>query len=73
VVSARWSVATSVAAPAPHIQTRDYSDGRTHGNLKDADRIFTNLYGKHDVGIKGAMARGGMCVMPPCFPLPQRA
>lgn len=31
---------------------------RTYGNLKDEDRIFTNLYGEHDVGIKGAMKRG---------------
>ena len=26
--------------------------------LHDRDRIFTNLYGIHDVGLKGAMARG---------------
>jgi len=26
--------------------------------LKDQDRIFTNLYGEHDWGLKGAMARG---------------
>ena len=26
--------------------------------LHDRDRIFTNLYGLHDVGLKGAMARG---------------
>ena len=26
--------------------------------LADADRIFTNLYGLHDPGLKGAMARG---------------
>ncbi len=26
--------------------------------LADKDRIFTNLYGLHDVGLKGAMARG---------------
>ena len=31
---------------------------RTHGNLSDADRIFTNLYGRHDPFLKGAMARG---------------
>lgn len=30
----------------------------TYGGLQDKDRIFTNLYGRHDVGIKGAMARG---------------
>lgn len=36
-----------------------------HGGLQDKDRIFTNLYGKHDHGIKGAMARGDwhMCVL----------
>jgi len=26
--------------------------------LADKDRIFTNLYGLHDWGLKGAMARG---------------
>ncbi|XRB15188.1 NADH dehydrogenase [ubiquinone] flavoprotein 1 [Pseudoscourfieldia marina] len=28
------------------------------GGLSDEDRIFTNLYGKHDPFIKGALARG---------------
>ncbi len=28
------------------------------GPLKDSDRIFTNLYGRHDWTIKGALARG---------------
>lgn len=28
------------------------------GPLKDEDRIFTNLYGRHDWRLKGAMARG---------------
>lgn len=27
--------------------------------LQDKDRIFTNIYGFHDWGLKGAMARGG--------------
>src|SRR5579883_510852 len=27
------------------------------GGLKDEDRIFTNLYGRHDFKLKGAMAR----------------
>lgn len=27
------------------------------GGLKDDDRIFTNLYGRHDFKLKGAMAR----------------
>ncbi|EGC29892.1 ubiquinone oxidoreductase [Dictyostelium purpureum] len=31
---------------------------RTYGGLKDQDRIFTNLYGEHDVYLKGAMLRG---------------
>lgn len=26
--------------------------------LRDSDRIFTNIYGKHDLSLKGAMARG---------------
>ena len=26
--------------------------------LQDKDRIFTNIYGQHDVGLKGAMKRG---------------
>lgn len=29
-----------------------------YGNLKDEDRIFTNLYGKHDFRLKGALKRG---------------
>lgn len=28
------------------------------GNLKDEDRIFTNLYGRHDWNLKGALTRG---------------
>ncbi|KAI9296791.1 NADH-ubiquinone oxidoreductase [Neoconidiobolus thromboides FSU 785] len=31
---------------------------RSHGGLKDSDRIFTNLYGYHDFQLKGAMKRG---------------
>jgi hypothetical protein len=30
---------------------------RHYGGLKDQDRIFTNLYSRHDHGIKGAMVR----------------
>jgi NADH dehydrogenase (ubiquinone) flavoprotein 1 len=37
---------------------RKLSTTRTHGNLADQDRIFTNLYGLHDTGIKGALKRG---------------
>jgi len=31
---------------------------RTHGGLKDRDRIFTNLYGEHDWALDGALKRG---------------
>jgi len=31
---------------------------KTYGPLADEDRIFTNLYGRHDWKLKGAMARG---------------
>ncbi|CAG8498871.1 16724_t:CDS:2 [Dentiscutata erythropus] len=31
---------------------------RTYGNLKDEDRIFTNLYLRHDFRLKGALKRG---------------
>ena len=34
------------------------STTRTYGNLKDQDRIFTNLYCDDDPYIKGAMRRG---------------
>jgi len=32
--------------------------GRVYGNLKDEDRIFTNLYGQHDPFLAGAEKRG---------------
>jgi len=31
---------------------------KSYGPLKDEDRIFTNLYGRHDWKLKGAMQRG---------------
>ncbi|KAI9203875.1 uncharacterized protein BJ171DRAFT_475566 [Polychytrium aggregatum] len=31
---------------------------RTYGGLKDEDRIFTNLYGRHDFKLNGALKRG---------------
>lgn len=39
------------SAPAPQTRT-------TFGGLADQDRIFTNLYGRHDWRLKGAMKRG---------------
>jgi NADH dehydrogenase (ubiquinone) flavoprotein 1 len=41
--------------------TRKYSTPRTYGNLKDQDRIFTNLYARGDFrlnGADGALSRG---------------
>jgi len=40
------------------ISRRFYAESRQYGDLKDSDRIFTNLYGEFDIGIKGAMKRG---------------
>uniref|UniRef100_A0A6U2X4A7 NADH dehydrogenase [ubiquinone] flavoprotein 1, mitochondrial n=1 Tax=Lotharella globosa TaxID=91324 RepID=A0A6U2X4A7_9EUKA len=31
---------------------------QVHGGLKDADRIFTNIYGEYDTGVEGALKRG---------------
>lgn len=52
-------VTENVAAPAAMAlaSRRDYTTERSYGNLKDSDRIFTNLYGEHDIFIKGALAR----------------
>lgn len=30
---------------------------RSYGGMKDEDRIFTNLYGRHDWRLKGALSR----------------
>lgn len=35
-----------------------YAGAINNGPMADQDRIFTNLYGMHDWGIKGAEARG---------------
>ncbi|KAG5675534.1 hypothetical protein PVAND_005430 [Polypedilum vanderplanki] len=43
--------ATQVSAPPPQTKTK-------FGNLSDQDRIFTNLYGRHDWRLKGALKRG---------------
>lgn len=37
--------------PPPQTKTK-------FGNLADQDRVFTNLYGRHDWRLKGAMKRG---------------
>lgn len=47
---------TRVAASSPAVvQTRF----KSYGNLRDEDRVFKNLYGLHDWGLKGDMKRGG--------------
>ncbi|XP_023337447.1 NADH dehydrogenase [ubiquinone] flavoprotein 1, mitochondrial [Eurytemora carolleeae] len=49
----------SVASVAARAQSTDAPVQKTtFGNLPDQDRIFTNIYGRHDWGIKGSMARG---------------
>jgi len=61
----RKSLALSVRGlPSPQylaskfFSTAGAASTRTHGNLKDQDRIFTNLYGDGDPFIKGAEKRG---------------
>jgi len=48
---------TAPPQPTPQQQVAN-AEVRTYGGLKDKDRIFTNLYGEHDVYLKGALARG---------------
>ncbi|GLI71372.1 hypothetical protein VaNZ11_016562 [Volvox africanus] len=48
---AAGTAATSPPPPPPAAKT-------SFGGLKDDDRIFQNIYGRHDTSIKGAMARG---------------
>ena len=55
IVSTVRHQATQAAATPP----KDAKPQKTKfGPLKDEDRIFTNLYGRHDWKLKGAMARG---------------
>lgn len=44
---------SSLPPGTPPPQTRT-----TFGNLKDEDRVFTNLYGRHDWRLKGSLKRG---------------
>ena len=41
------------AAPA-----RQFAEKTSFGGLRDEDRIFTNVYGRHDPFLKGALQRG---------------
>jgi NADH dehydrogenase (ubiquinone) flavoprotein 1 len=47
--------ALSTAAPAPAAPAVEKT---SYGGLKDEDRIFQNIYGRHDLSIKGAESRG---------------
>ncbi|KXS11759.1 NADH dehydrogenase flavo protein 1, mitochondrial [Gonapodya prolifera JEL478] len=65
VVRVPTLLARSVAATIPAVTTacRKMATAaeppkKTHGNLPDQDRIFTNLYGNFDWTLKGAMRRG---------------
>eukprot|EP00730_Choanoeca_flexa_P006321 TRINITY_DN12134_c0_g1_i1.p1 TRINITY_DN12134_c0_g1~~TRINITY_DN12134_c0_g1_i1.p1 ORF type:complete len:493 (+),score=104.81 TRINITY_DN12134_c0_g1_i1:93-1481(+) len=46
-----------IARPAAAV-ARSMVAARSYGGLQDQDRIFQNLYGQHDWGIKGAEKRG---------------
>ncbi|KAJ3194573.1 NADH dehydrogenase [ubiquinone] flavoprotein 1, mitochondrial [Irineochytrium annulatum] len=56
----RVEMLSSLRAPVRRLATvaADAAPQRTYGNLKDSDRIFTNLYNRHDFRLKGAMKRG---------------
>jgi hypothetical protein len=49
--------AASTTPPPPPPGTPPKQTKTKFGPLKDQDRIFTNLYGRHDFKLKGAMAR----------------
>jgi hypothetical protein len=50
-VSVKRHNSAQVSVPPPQTRTK-------FGNLPDQDRIFTNLYGRHDWRLKGALKRG---------------
>jgi len=52
--------ATSLCASSQSVrlQSGDAPAKTKFGPLADQDRIFTNIYGRHDWRLKGAMARG---------------
>jgi len=52
-------VSCAVVPKAAPLSAKKAIGIRTYtGGLQDKDRIFTNLYGLHDFGLKGAMKRG---------------
>jgi len=49
---------TFLSRSTPNLSSLSIVPARFHGNLSDEDRIFTNIYGRHDWRLKGALARG---------------
>jgi len=49
---------TFVSRVSPAISSVRLCSTKTYGNLHDDDRIFTNLFGRHDWKLKGALKRG---------------
>lgn len=48
----------SSAGPPDLLCSQTAPKKTSFGSLKDEDRIFTNLYGRHDWRLKGAQSRG---------------
>jgi NADH dehydrogenase (ubiquinone) flavoprotein 1 len=55
IVRFQATAAATPAAPQPGVPPKQTKT--KFGGLKDEDRIFTNLYGRHDYKLKGALAR----------------
>jgi len=55
---ARAAFSAPAAAAKPQNPVPNAPGARVYGNLKDEDRIFTNLYGEKDWGVEGALKRG---------------
>jgi hypothetical protein len=63
VVPAAASASRLSSTPSRHDRrtlatVQDGTPKKTHGNLPDQDRIFTNLYGHHGADLKSAMKYG---------------
>ena len=58
ILRARALRATQQAPKVRSLATVADVPVRRYGGLKDQDRIFTNLFCKHDHGLKGAQSRG---------------
>ncbi|XP_046549014.1 LOW QUALITY PROTEIN: NADH dehydrogenase [ubiquinone] flavoprotein 1, mitochondrial-like [Haliotis rubra] len=55
---ARKQIPPQLALAVRSNSTEAKTEKTVFGPLKDEDRIFTNLYGRHDWKLKGAMSRG---------------